>query len=190
MTYTKRRNCLLTCIGVFFLLLPILSFAKDYGPELGPYSNKNRFKHDREYSKKYPGFRFTPVRNDVVAYDKSGKSFKLSLTDTVKSDGIYNGSYAGKSGKWILFYMLNRQLSGHADSYVFLDDVKEVEEAAKLSDVTYYAAVEKMQKEARDRDDARDKERGKYSLVFIGLFALAAIAGAAGIRYFVIWKWG
>ncbi len=141
MMYVNHKTRLLTFIVVFISMLPTLLFAKDYNPELGQYSSKHRFKFDTEYSYRYPAFRFAPVRNDVVAYDRNGKSFTLSLSDTIKSGGIFSGSYAGKTGKWVSFYLVNERVSD-VDSYVFVDDVKEVEEAARKSDKAKLAARE------------------------------------------------
>lgn len=108
------------------------AYCQDYSPKLGPYSYKNKFKYDAENTKKLSLHRHTPARDGIVAYDSKGKAYKLKVTDTLRVDDIYTGSWAGKTGKWALYY---KQTD---DYYVLLEDLKDIEPVARMVDDQAY----------------------------------------------------
>jgi hypothetical protein len=123
-------------------------YAKDYDPKLGPYSNKNKFKYDAESTKEFSLHRFIPIKEKTKVYSNQGKVFYLMNTDTIRAADIYHGSWAGKKGKWILYYDMKRQLSDTYDYYVLLNEMKDIEAEAKIADAIAYqrAIVEMKQK--------------------------------------------
>jgi len=156
-------------IAAIIFLSPLLLPAQKVVPELGIFSNKNRFKPDAEYNRAHTTTRFSPAKSNTIAYDRAGEKMVMTLSDTIRSAGVFKGSYAGKTGRWVMFYDADDRWKTNKDMYAFLDDLKDVEEAARKSDIA--------KEEVRKRNQAgADRAELRGTLWFILAVAIVILA--------------
>jgi hypothetical protein len=131
----REKNLSILFLAILGLFSQVL-YSQDYGPKIGPYSKKNRFRHNDASTKLLAGHRHVPIHDGIKAYSKDGEAVALKQTDTVEVEFVYDGSWSGKNGKWVLFHTYG-MISGTTSTqayYAFLGDLKDVEAESKIAD--------------------------------------------------------